>query len=102
MPHALHGVLCMYMAIQDTLKERGETHGDFAINSQVTQEIKGILERAIRREGNSKFYSSQQMESLDMIAHKLGRIVAGDPSHKDHWDDIAGYATLVANTLSDD
>lgn len=40
-----------------------------------------------------------QSESLDMIAHKIGRIIAGDPNVEDHWRDIAGYATLVADRL---
>jgi hypothetical protein len=31
-----------------------------------------------------------------MIAHKIGRIIAGDPDFRDHWDDLAGYATLIA------
>ena len=34
-----------------------------------------------------------------MIAHKLGRICAGDPDFPDHYKDIAGYATLVAKEL---
>ena len=41
-----------------------------------------------------------QRESLDMIAHKIGRILAGDPDFRDHWDDIAGYAKLVADKCS--
>jgi hypothetical protein len=40
-----------------------------------------------------------QREALDMIQHKIGRILAGNPNHHDHWHDIAGYATLVANEL---
>ena len=43
--------------------------------------------------------SPSQAESLDMIAHKIGRILAGDPFVKDHWADIAGYAELVAREL---
>jgi hypothetical protein len=38
-------------------------------------------------------------ESLDMITHQIGRIIAGDPGFADHWRDIAGYAQLVANRL---
>jgi hypothetical protein len=34
-----------------------------------------------------------------MIAHKIGRIVNGDPDHVDSWVDIAGYAQLVADEL---
>jgi hypothetical protein len=40
-----------------------------------------------------------QRESLDMIAHKIARILNGNPNVHDHWHDIAGYATLVANDL---
>jgi hypothetical protein len=34
-----------------------------------------------------------------MIAHKIGRILNGDPDYIDSWDDIAGYAKLVADRL---
>ena len=30
-----------------------------------------------------------QTEALDMIFHKIGRILAGDPNFRDHWQDIA-------------
>jgi hypothetical protein len=42
--------------------------------------------------------SYQQAEALDMIASKLSRIMC-NPNHKDSWHDIAGYATLVEETL---
>ena len=37
-----------------------------------------------------------------MFAHKIGRILVGDPNHRDHWDDISGYAVLVADRLGED
>ena len=40
-----------------------------------------------------------QREALEMIAHKIARIVNGDPNYADSWVDIAGYATLVADRL---
>ena len=40
-------------------------------------------------------------EALDMIAHKIGRICAGNPNFKDHWADIAGYAQLVADRCTE-
>ena len=43
--------------------------------------------------------SPDQAEALDMIAHKIARILNGDPNHHDHWHDIAGYATLIADRL---
>jgi len=35
-----------------------------------------------------------------MNAHKIGRILNGDPNWSDSWHDIAGYAQLVANRLN--
>lgn len=78
------------------LSERGRTHGDFGDHAQITQDIKRIIYTT------PKFHSldDAQREALDMIAHKIGRILAGDPNFKDHWDDCAGYARLVADRLA--
>lgn len=78
------------------LDERGKTHGDFAEHAAVTRAIKD----AVCSLGNADKLSDVQAEALDMIAHKIGRIMAGDPNHKDHWDDIAGYARLVSQRLT--
>jgi hypothetical protein len=39
-------------------------------------------------------------EALEIDAHKIGRILAGDPDFRDHWLDRAGYATLIARECS--
>ncbi len=44
---------------------------------------------------------SDQKVALEMIAHKIARIINGNPSHVDSWHDIAGYATLIEQRLSD-
>ena len=44
--------------------------------------------------------SNEQKESLHMITHKVGRILNGDPNFIDSWRDLAGYATLIVNSLS--
>jgi hypothetical protein len=77
------------------LDERGRTHGDFHENALVIQELK----RAMRRQGGWSRLDDCQAAALDMIAHKIGRILAGDPNHADHWDDIAGYARLVSRRV---
>jgi hypothetical protein len=38
-------------------------------------------------------------EALEHIATKIGRILSGDPNHRDHWEDIQGYARLVEDRL---
>lgn len=55
----------------------------------------------IRAQMGTKWHSlaSDQKEALEMIAHKLARIINGDPDYADSWVDIAGYSKLVADRL---
>lgn len=83
--------------IDNILTERRKTHGDFAEHARITQALKSVMT-------SSPGYialTPAQREALDMNAHKIGRILAGNPSFKDHWDDIAGYAKLVADRCDD-
>lgn len=84
------------MEIEKVLEERGKTHGDFKFGSEVSQALKEII--AV----SDADMADHQEEALDMICHKLARIVAGNPNEPDHWRDIAGYATLVVNILEGD
>ena len=77
------------------LAERGATHGNYADHAQITQDLKVIITST---PGYQRLTAAQR-ETLDMTAHKIGRILAGDPNFKDHWDDIAGYNILVAKML---
>ena len=84
------------MKTTDLLAERRTTHGSFNDHARYTQSIKHVITGALsdRFLANSPPLSDTQIESLEMIAHKMGRILAGDPSFADHWDDIAGYAKI--------
>ena len=59
--------------------------------------LKIIIRQALLH--HEKVLDSDQQEALDMICHKIGRIINGDPDYADSWVDIAGYAQLVANRL---
>jgi hypothetical protein len=84
--------------IQATLDERGTRYGEFMGHAEITCALKNIIAQyAITREKKLEF---DQMEALDMICHKIGRILNGDPDYADSWHDIAGYAQLVANRLN--
>ena len=72
------------------LAERAKTHGSFEHHARLTQSLK----RDMEQEPNWKGLSDRHQESLHMIVHKIGRILAGNPNFHDHWDDIAGYAKL--------
>lgn len=82
---------------EELLEERGKTHGDFTVHAIITQSIKECYGVTIGYEN----LTSPQKEALDMIAHKIGRIIAGNPDVKDHWDDIAGYAKLVSMRIEE-
>ena len=81
--------------ITATLTERGKRYGVFSKHAEVTQAIKHALFNC-RARGS---LAPDQVEALEMIAHKLGRIVNGDPDYADSWVDIAGYSKLVADRL---
>lgn len=88
------------LAIQDAAgltAVRGETHGRFSDHSKYTQQLKTIAYGAYfeRRQRNQPPLTNQQKESLEMILHKVGRILAGDAGFQDHWDDIGGYAHIA-------
>jgi len=80
------------MSIEDTLAERATTHGDYSDHAAITQSFKYLM----RGRGWERLNDCER-EALEMIVHKIGRILAGDPHFRDHWHDIAGYATLVAD-----
>lgn len=81
--------------INETLLQRQKTHGDFETHAIISQSLKEIM----RLQDGWNDLKSDQCESLEMIAHKIARILNGNPDTHDHWHDIAGYATLVANRL---
>ena len=81
-----------------TLAERGSHYGDFRGHSEVTQDLKAIIDMHLER--RNKALAPDQQEALEMIAHKIGRIINGDPDYADSWHDIAGYAQLVENRLN--
>lgn len=79
-----------------TLEERGKRYGVFSGHADITQSLKEILHNTT---GWDRLNPSQK-ESLEMIVHKIGRILNGDPHYDDSWRDIAGYAKLVEDELN--
>ena len=83
--------------IKKILAERGETYGEFIGHAKIAQELKSIYRRELALRSN--VLEADQFEALDMIVHKIARIINGNPNHADSWVDIAGYAKLVADRL---
>ena len=79
--------------IKNILAQRGAVYGDFESGAQIMQALKSIIH------SRSAGYKPYQKEALEMICHKIGRILNGNPDYVDSWADIAGYAQLVVDAL---
>lgn len=75
------------------LNDRERTHGDFGLNAEIAQRLKAVFEWALTQGANP---TARVKEATDLICTKFGRLYAGDPSEREHWVDIAGYANLIA------
>lgn len=83
--------------IDEVLKERGDRYGSFKGHAEVSQALIRVLAAELHK--RRKHMDADQNEALQMICHKIARIVNGDPDYADNWVDIAGYAKLVADRL---
>lgn len=84
--------------VTQTLEERGSRYGAFTGHAHVTQDLKKVVRMHLV--ARDKKLTDDQQEALDMIFHKIGRIVNGDADYADSWHDIAGYAKLVDDRLN--
>ena len=82
--------------VANTLDERGTRYGKFSGHAKIAQLIKYNMHATV----GWTVLTTSQAEALDMIAHKIARILNGDPNYADSWHDIAGYATLIDNQLN--
>ena len=83
--------------VDETLDARAVEYGKFIEGAEVMQMLKRVVQAALNN--RDKTLAHDQAEAMDMIIHKIGRIINGNPDVVDHWLDIAGYAKLVADRL---
>ena len=84
--------------VDETLDARAVEYGKFIEGAEVMQMLKRVVQNALSN--RDKTLAHDQAEAMDMIIHKIGRIINGNPDVVDHWLDIAGYAQLVADRLN--
>lgn len=82
--------------VDNTVTQRGERYGLFADGAVIMQDLKAVM----RATPGWERLTPSQREALEMIQHKIGRVLNGDPTYDDNWRDIAGYATLILNELN--
>lgn len=72
----------------DLLRERGVTHGDIVEQATMAQDLQGVMHRS----ANWNSLNPVVRQTLDMIQLKISRLLEGDPTFAEHWDDLLGYA----------
>ena len=71
---------------------RDHQHGGIEAVGDVAQALKCT----IRSGRNWHRLTNGEREALDMIAHKIARVLSGaDPHDHQHWEDLAGYPHAV-------
>lgn len=82
--------------VAETLEARNERYGTFLGQATIAQTLKVFMQES----PNWNKLDPDMAEALDMIQHKIARILNGDPRYADSWHDIAGYAALVDKRLN--
>jgi len=79
--------------IDATLAEHGKRYGTFANHARLSQRMKEVM--AIGR-------TWAELADDQKEAHKIARILNGDPNYADSWHDIIGYVKLIEDRLNGD
>ena len=88
--------------VSEITKKRGSVYGPFLHNAIVAQNIKAAMRNIPDPDNEGLLWESLPVdvrEGLDLIALKISRIVTGDGEYLDNWDDIGGYAKIVADRI---
>lgn len=84
------------MTIESTLEERGNRYGSFEHHASIAQD----LQRRMQMEDGWSRLEDDQRQALTVIADKIARMLNGDPTYRDNWHDIVGYAKLVDDRMA--
>jgi hypothetical protein len=77
--------------VDETLAERGKTHGSFAENANISQRLKNVF-----ADGSQYInLTTAQVEAIEVIFQKLARLITGAPNLVDTARDVNGYAKLL-------
>jgi hypothetical protein len=91
----IHASLNNPTSVNATLRQRGNRYGEYKDHARITWNIK----RAMEDSPNWPSLEDYQKEALCMVAHKIARILNGDPNYADNWHDIQGFCKLVEDRL---
>lgn len=84
-----------------TLDERGARYGKFENHAVICQDLMRVMRGAHDGLGWDNLKDDQR-QALTVIADKIARMLNGDPTYRDNWHDIVGYAKLVDDRMARD
>lgn len=94
------------VGVDAILEQRGAAYGDFRYQAVLARAFKDLAAPAYDNlEQRSDLHSSTVAtieEGMDMVLHKISRLLNGDITHLDSWDDIIGYATITVQRIRQD
>lgn len=82
-------------SVDADLDGRMKRYGVFAGQAKISQSLKIAMWEA----PSWHLLPEDMREALEMVQHKVARILNGDPQYADNWHDIAGYARLVERRI---
>lgn len=86
------------MTIESTLEERGNRYGEFMHHALIAQNLQDVM----RNTDGWRKLEADQKQALTVISDKIARMLNGDPSYRDNWHDLVGYAKLVDDRMARD
>lgn len=81
----------------ETVAARQSLYGPFSVHAKAEQDIK----RAVTSQPGWEALNDVQKSAMEMIVHKMARILNNTPDYDDNWHDIAGYATCAENDIKE-
>ena len=77
----------------ETVEARESVYGPFSVHAEAEQAMKAAM---TSQPGWAKL-NNVQKSAMEMIVHKMARVLNNSADYDDNWHDIAGYATLAEN-----
>ena len=84
--------------MQKILSDRKDKYGDFRLQADLSVSLKYVMRESVAWNEMHPYMH----EALDMIQHKIARILNGDPTYEDSWVDVIGYAQLALERIRED
>ena len=84
--------------MQKILSDRKDKYGDFRLQADLSVNLKYVMREGVVWNEMHPYMH----EALDMIQHKIARILNGDPYYEDSWIDIIGYTQLALERIRED